>query len=79
MSRIEQATKAEFYAWQEVCRILQSGGIVTEADLKAPQGQSDTYGQILFNALRDWGKAKQDLGGAREEKSKNGASQLSIL
>lgn len=80
-SRIAQAAEHEAEAWREVCRVLRSGGVVTEADcMESARGLRESYGQIVLETIREWGKFKQDLGGAREERARGRAqSQLSLI
>lgn len=53
--------RREWDLWQEICEILKTSGIVTAADLRAPNSMISTPGERLLSKLRYWGELKAEL------------------
>lgn len=54
--------KDEWEAWRTVCVHLRVLGVVTEDDLRAPVGRTNTPGECLFTELRAWGELRARQG-----------------
>lgn len=46
----------EWQLWQDVCKLLKNGGLVTDADLEM-SGPPDTPGGLLLMTIQQWGHA----------------------
>jgi hypothetical protein len=64
---MDKLLKAEHSEWLRICRRLVDMGVVTEEDLSAPVGHTDTPGQALLSELRIWGMLRAKQGAANDE------------